>query len=159
MERIESFNVDHTKLKRGIYVSRLDSVGDSYVTTFDIRMKVPNEEPVIDVPALHTIEHLGATFLRNNKEWDEKTVYFGPMGCRTGCYVIFKGNLKSSEVVDIMKEMFQFIADYDGNIPGASAVECGNYLSMDLPMAKYESGKFVNEVLEVIKKENLNYPE
>jgi len=158
MKRIASFTVDHTRLKRGIYVSRQDTVGSKYVTTFDIRMKTPNAEPVLDVPALHTIEHIGATFLRNHPEWAEKTIYFGPMGCRTGCYVIFKGDLRSEEVVGIVKELFTFIAEFDGAIPGASAVECGNYLSQDLPMARYEARKYVSEVLQALTPENLVYP-
>ncbi len=158
MKRIESFTVDHTKLKRGLYVSRKDAVGSEYVTTFDIRMKTPNAEPVLDVPALHTIEHIGATFLRNHAEWAEKTVYFGPMGCRTGCYVIFKGDLRSEDAVEIVKELFAFIAEFDGAIPGASAVECGNYLSQDLPMARYEARKYLTEVLHALTPENLVYP-
>lgn len=158
MKRIESFTVDHTRLKRGLYVSRKDAVGSEYVTTFDIRMKTPNAEPVLDVPALHTIEHIGATFLRNHVEWAEKTVYFGPMGCRTGCYVIFKGDLSSENVVGIVKELFTFIAEFDGAIPGASAVECGNYLSQDLPMARYEAQKYLTEVLNRLTPENLTYP-
>ena len=158
MKRIASFTVDHTRLKRGLYVSRKDAVGAEYVTTFDIRMKTPNAEPVLDVPALHTIEHIGATFLRNHAEWAEKTVYFGPMGCRTGCYVIFKGDLNSGDAIGIVKELFTFIADFDGAIPGASAVECGNYLSQDLPMARYEARKYLNEVLCVLTPENLVYP-
>ena len=159
MERIASFTVDHNKLLRGLYVSRKDAVGAESVTTFDIRMKTPNQEPVIDVPALHTIEHLGATFLRNHAEWDEKTVYFGPMGCRTGCYVIFKGDLSSRDAVPIIKEMFSFIAEFEGDIPGASAVECGNYLDQNLPMARWEAKKYLEEVLENLKDENLVYPE
>ena len=159
MKRIASFSVDHTKLKRGLYVSRVDSVGGDYVTTFDIRMKEPNKEPVIDVPALHTIEHIGATFLRNHAEWDSKTVYFGPMGCRTGCYVLFKGKLESADVAEIIKEMFAFIAGFEGDIPGSTAVECGNYLSQDLPIAKYEANKYLTEVLNVLGPETMNYPD
>ena len=159
MKRIASFTVDHTRLKRGIYVSRQDTVGSEYVTTFDIRMKTPNTEPVLDVPALHTIEHIGATFLRNHAEWAEKTIYFGPMGCRTGCYVIFKGDLRSEDVVGIVKELFTFIAEFNGTIPGASAFECGNYLSQDLPMARYEARKYLNEVLLALTPENLAYPD
>ena len=158
MKRIASFTVDHTRLKRGLYVSRKDAVGAEYVTTFDIRMKTPNAEPVLDVPALHTIEHIGATFLRNHAEWAEKTVYFGPMGCRTGCYVIFKGDLNSEDAIGIVKELFTFITDFDGAIPGASAVECGNYLSQDLPMARYEARKYLTEVLHALTPENLTYP-
>ncbi|MDC7127365.1 MAG: S-ribosylhomocysteine lyase [Spirochaetales bacterium] len=158
MERIPSFSIDHTKLKRGLYVSRIDTIGKEYITTFDIRMKEPNNEPVLDVPVLHTIEHIGATFLRNDKDWAEKTVYLGPMGCRTGCYILFKGKLESSDIVDIMKQMFSFMADFKGEIPGTAPEECGNYLSHNLSMANYESRKFLTEVLEVIKPENLTYP-
>lgn len=159
MRKIESFTVDHLKLKRGIYVSRKDVVGEEVVTTFDIRMKEPNNEPVINTAELHAIEHLGATFLRNHPIWDEKTVYFGPMGCRTGYYVIFKGDLKSEDVVDIIKEMFVFIRDFEGDVPGADPKSCGNYQDMNLNMAKYEAKKFYDEVLVQIKEENLNYPE
>jgi len=157
MKKIESFQVNHLNLKRGIYVSRKDVVGDSTVTTFDIRMKEPNNEPVINTAELHTIEHLGATFLRNHPVYDNLTVYFGPMGCRTGFYVIFKGNLKSEDVVDIIKEMFSFIMNFEGEVPGADARSCGNYLDMNLTMAKYEAGKFYNEVLLILKEENLRY--
>ncbi|WMJ75752.1 MULTISPECIES: S-ribosylhomocysteine lyase [unclassified Sedimentibacter] len=157
MKKIESFQVNHLKLKRGIYVSRKDAVNDSAVTTFDIRMKEPNNEPVINTAELHAIEHLGATFLRNHAVYDKQTVYFGPMGCRTGFYVIFKGDLKSIDVVDIIKEMFKFIKDYEGEIPGADARSCGNYLDMNLPMAKYEASKFYNEVLLNLRDENLIY--
>ncbi len=159
MKKIESFQVNHLKLKRGIYVSRKDAVNDSAVTTFDIRMKEPNNEPVINTAELHAIEHLGATFLRNHAVYDKQTVYFGPMGCRTGFYVIFKGDLKSINVVDIIKEMFKFIKDYEGEIPGADPRSCGNYLDMNLPMAKYEAAKFYNDILINLKEENLSYPE
>lgn len=158
MEKIASFTIDHLKMVRGIYLSRLDEVGSDYVSTFDIRMKEPNREPVLDVPTLHAMEHLAATFLRNDPEWADKTVYFGPMGCRTGNYVLFKGKLKSGDIVDIMKKLFRFIADFEGEIPGASAKDCGNYLSMDLPMAKYESEKYLNEILNNLEEKNLNYP-
>lgn len=159
MKKIESFQVNHLILKRGIYVSRKDAVNDSAVTTFDIRMKEPNNEPVINTAELHAIEHLGATFLRNHAVYDKQTVYFGPMGCRTGFYVIFKGDLKSINVVDIIKEMFKFIKDYEGEIPGADPRSCGNYLDMNLPMAKYEAAKFYNDILINLKEENLSYPE
>ncbi len=158
MKKIESFQVNHLDLKRGIYVSRKDLVGENYVTTFDIRMKEPNKEPVMNTAEIHTIEHLAATFLRNHNIYNEKTVYFGPMGCRTGFYVIFKGDLKSNDVVDIMREMFEFIANYEGEVPGADARSCGNYLDMNLPMAKYEAKVFLNEILLNIKEENLIYP-
>lgn len=159
MKKIESFQVNHEKLKRGIYVSRKDRVGENIVTTFDIRMKEPNREPVINTAELHTIEHLGATFLRNHPVYDSSTIYFGPMGCRTGFYVIFSGDLSSRDVCDIIKEMFAFIMNYEGDVPGADALSCGNYQDMNLNMAKYEAGRFYNEVLCSLKDENLTYPE
>jgi S-ribosylhomocysteine lyase len=159
MEKIESFKVNHELLKRGLYVSRKDYDGDKVIaTTFDIRIKEPNREPVINMAELHTIEHLGATFLRNHPVYKDKTIYFGPMGCRTGFYVIFKGDLDSKDIVELMKEMFKFIANYEGDIPGADPKSCGNYLDQNLPMAKYEANKFYNEVLLSIKEENLVYP-
>ena len=161
MEKIESFKVNHELLKRGIYVSRKDydnNTNDVIATTFDIRMKEPNREPVINIAELHTIEHLGATFLRNHPIYKNETIYFGPMGCRTGFYVIFKGELNSNNIIDIMKEMFSFIAQYEGEIPGADAKSCGNYLDQNLAMAKYEANKFLNEILVDIKDENLVYP-
>lgn len=157
MKKIESFQVNHLNLKRGLYVSRRDVVGEQYLTTFDIRMKEPNNAPVMNTAEIHTIEHLAATFLRNHNIYDEKTVYFGPMGCRTGFYVIFKGDLKSVDIVSIMREMFEFIANYEGEVPGADARSCGNYLDMNLPMAKYEAKLFLNEILLNIKEENLYY--
>lgn len=158
MKKIESFQVNHLNLKRGIYVSRKDLVGESSVTTFDIRMKQPNKEPVINTAESHAIEHIGATFLRNHPIYDNLTLYFGPMGCRTGFYVMFKGDLVSLDVVAIIKEMFEFIMNYEGDIPGADAMSCGNYLDMNLPMAKYEAAKFYNEVLCNLKEKNLTYP-
>lgn len=159
MKKIESFQVNHLNLKRGIYVSRKDLVGGQYITTFDIRTKEPNKEPVMNTAEIHTIEHLAATFLRNHNIYNEKTVYFGPMGCRTGFYVIFKGDLKSEDIIDIMREMFEFVANYEGEVPGADAKSCGNYLDMNLPMAKYEAKLFLSDVLLNIKEENLYYPE
>jgi len=161
MEKIESFKVNHELLKRGIYVSRKDYdniTGEVIATTFDVRIKEPNREPVINIAELHTIEHLGATFLRNHDEYKKETIYFGPMGCRTGFYVIFKGDLNSKDIIEIMKEMFKFIADYEGEVPGADSKSCGNYLDQNLPMAKYEASKFYNEILCNIKEENLVYP-
>ena len=158
MKKITSFTIDHNKLVRGIYLSRLDEVGNDFVSTFDIRMKEPNREPVLDVPTLHAMEHLAATFLRNDKEWADKTIYFGPMGCRTGNYVLFKGKLEPEDIVGIMKDMFSYIADYEGEIPGASAKDCGNFQSMDLAMAKFEARKYIDEVLENISYNNTNYP-
>ena len=159
MEKIESFKVNHELLKRGLYVSRKDYDNDVVIaTTFDIRVKEPNREPVMNTAELHTIEHLGATFLRNHPVYKNETIYFGPMGCRTGFYVIFKGNLDSKDIIDIMKEMFKFIADYEGDVPGADPRSCGNYLDQNLPIAKYEANKFYNEVLLNLKEENLIYP-
>ena len=150
--------VDHNKLLRGIYVSRVDEVGDDYVTTFDIRMKEPNREPVIDIPALHTIEHLAATYLRNNEQWKDRVVYFGPMGCRTGCYLLLKGRLESRDVLELIKQVYRFMSNYEDAVPGAAARDCGNYLNHDLTMTRWESDKFYREVLENIKEENLRYP-
>ena len=160
MEKIESFKVNHEILKRGIYVSRKDynTSNEVIATTFDIRIKEPNREPVINISELHTIEHLGATFLRNHPVYKNETIYFGPMGCRTGFYVILKGDLESKDIIDIMKEMFTFIAEYEGEIPGADAKSCGNYLDQNLPMAKYEAQKFYKEVLENMEQENMVYP-
>ena len=158
MKKIPSFTIDHDKLLRGIYVSRKDSVGGDTVTTFDIRMKEPNREPALHQGALHTIEHLAATFLRNDKEWQDRIGYWGPMGCLTGNYLLLKGDLESRDIVDLMTRTFRFIADYDGEIPGAAPKDCGNYLLQDLPMARYEAKKYLTEVLEVIKEENLVYP-
>ena len=159
MERIASFQVDHKKLNRGIYVSRLDEINGNYLTTFDVRVKLPNREPVMNIAEMHTMEHLGATFLRNHEVWKNEVIYFGPMGCRTGFYVILKGKLKSIDIVELIKEMFDFISKYEGKIPGATEVECGNYLDQNLPMARYESKKFLEETLKNIKEENLNYPD
>ncbi len=158
MEQIASFTIDHEKMSRGIFVSRQDKVGSEIVTTFDIRLKEPNREPVLDMPTLHTMEHLGATFLRNHKIWKDKTIYFGPMGCRTGFYIIFVGDLSSHDAVDIVTEMFDFFIDFEGDIPGATPKECGNYSEQNLNMAQWESRKFKREVLQNLKSENLNYP-
>lgn len=157
MEKIASFTIDHLKLLPGIYVSRKDNVGDSVVTTFDIRMTRPNFEPVMNTAEIHTIEHLAATFLRNHKEYGSRTVYFGPMGCRTGFYLLLAGDYKSADIVELMKEMFTFIRDYHDEVPGASAKDCGNYLDMNLPMANYLADKFLKEVLENIDESRLNY--
>lgn len=158
MKTIPSFTIDHLRLLRGIYVSRKDQVGNEVVTTFDIRMKEPNREPALHVGAIHTIEHLAATYLRNHPVWADKIVYWGPMGCLTGNYLLMKGDLNSADIVELMKETFRFIADYEGEVPGAQAKDCGNYLLHDLPMAKLESAKFLHEVLEQITDKNLNYP-
>ena len=159
MERIASFQVDHVRLNRGLYVSRIDEINGNYLTSFDIRMKLPNREPVINIAGLHTMEHLGATFLRNHPIWKEQIVYFGPMGCRTGFYLILKGKLESKDIVELMKELYKFMAEFKGDIPGATAIECGNYLDQNLPMANYEAKKYLEETLENLGEENLNYPE
>lgn len=161
MEKIESFRVNHILLERGIYVSRkdYDNSGAVMATTFDIRLKKPNREPVVNIAELHTIEHLGATFLRNHDKYKNKTIYFGPMGCRTGFYLILKGDLSSRDALPIVKEMFEFMTDYEGEIPGADAISCGNYLDQNLPMAKYEAHKFLSETLENITDSQLVYPE
>lgn len=157
MEKIPSFTVDHNKLLTGVYVSRQDRVGQEIVTTFDVRMKRPNLEPVIDVPALHTIEHLAATFLRNHKEWKERVIYFGPMGCRTGNYLILSGDLKPMDIQPLLIELYTFMADFEGDIPGATAKDCGNYQSMNLSMAKYESKAFLDVLNNLSEKKTL-YP-
>jgi S-ribosylhomocysteine lyase len=157
MEKIASFQIDHLRLKPGLYVSRQDQFGDTVLTTFDMRFKEPNKEPVIDMPALHTIEHLGATFLRSNTEWADKTVYFGPMGCRTGFYVILEGKRTSSEVLSLIRELMDWIIVFDGPIPGAHPAECGNYSEQNLNMAKWEAARY-GMILKNAGKENLNYP-
>ena len=159
MEKIASFTIDHIKLQPGVYVSRKDHIGDEVITTFDLRMTSPNEEPVMNTAEMHTIEHLAATFLRNHKEYGTKTVYFGPMGCRTGFYPLLAGDYESLDIVDLMVEMFTFIRDFKGEVPGASAKDCGNYLDMNLGMANYLAKKYLDEVLIDIKPERLVYPE
>jgi len=158
MDKIASFTIDHNRLLRGIYVSRKDTVGDSVVTTFDIRMKEPNREPALHPGALHTIEHLAATYLRNSPEWRDRIVYWGPMGCLTGNYLLLRGDYTSRDIVDLMCRTFRFIADYEGEIPGAAPADCGNWLLHDLPMARWEARKYLEEVLEVIDDEHLTYP-
>ena len=159
MEKIASFTINHNLLKRGIYVSRQDKVGEETITTFDIRMKEPNREPVLHQGAIHTIEHLAATYLRNDNEWKDKIIYWGPMGCLTGNYLILRGDYKSKDIVELMQRTFDFVAKFEGEIPGAQAKDCGNYLLHDLPMAKLESEKYLNEVLLKITDQNLIYPE
>ncbi len=158
MEKITSFTIDHLKLLPGVYVSRKDMVGDRVVTTFDIRMTRPNFEPVINTAELHAIEHLGATFLRNHKEWGENILYFGPMGCRTGFYLLLNGDYESKDIVSLLKEMFAFIKDFEGEVPGACAKDCGNYLDINLPMAKYIAKRYLNDVLVNITNDRLVYP-
>ena len=158
MEKIPSFTINHLTLKRGIYVSRQDKVGNEVVTTFDVRMKEPNNEPTLHQGSIHSIEHLAATFLRNDEEWKDRIIYWGPMGCLTGNYLIVKGNLTSADVLELMRRTFRFIADYEGEIPGATPKDCGNYLLQDLPMARWEARKYLEEVLEKMTDENLHYP-
>lgn len=159
MQKITSFTIDHIKLQPGVYVSRKDPVGGSMITTFDIRMTSPNEEPVMNTAEMHVIEHLGATFLRNHTEFGSKIIYFGPMGCRTGFYLLLAGDYESKDIVSLMTEMFEFIRDYKDEVPGACARDCGNYLDMNLPMANYLANRFLTQVLTDIKAERLVYPD
>ncbi len=159
MEKIASFTVNHLDLLPGIYVSRKDYVGKEVLTTFDLRMTRPNKEPVMDTAAIHALEHLGATFLRNDAEWKERVIYFGPMGCRTGFYLILAGDLESRDILDLLGRMFQFVIDFEGEIPGASARDCGNYLDMNLSMAKYYAKNYVCQVLEGNIEERMCYPQ
>lgn len=158
MEKIASFQVNHLTLLPGVYVSRRDYAKDAVITTFDLRMKQPNQEPVMNTAEMHTIEHLGATFLRNHKEFGSKTIYFGPMGCRTGFYLLLSGDYSSEDIVPLMKELFTFIRDFNDEVPGASPRDCGNYLDMNLPMTKLLADKYLKEVLEGISEERLIYP-
>ena len=159
MEKIASFTIDHLKLQPGIYVSRKDQVGGSVITTFDLRMTSPNEEPVMNTAELHAIEHLAATFLRNHPTFGDKIIYFGPMGCRTGNYLLLNGDYKSRDIVPLITETFEFIRDFQGEIPGASPRDCGNYLDMNLPMAKYLASRYLDNVLYHITPDRLVYPE
>jgi len=158
MKTIASFTIDHLRLLPGIYVSRVDSVGSETITTFDLRLTQPNKEPVMNTAEMHTIEHLAATFLRNHAEYGSKVIYFGPMGCRTGFYLLLAGNYTSRDIVPLMIELFEFIRDFHDNVPGASAIECGNYLDMNLPMANYLAKRYLREVLYEISEERLEYP-
>lgn len=158
MEKITSFTIDHIRLQPGLYVSRKDRVGEETVTTFDLRVTSPNEEPVMNTAEMHTIEHLAATYLRNDPEWKNKVLYFGPMGCRTGFYLLIAGNYTSADVLDLVKRCFVFISDFSGDVPGASPRDCGNYLDMNLPMANYW-GRRYSELLKNIDKSRLVYPE
>lgn len=157
MEKIASFTVDHLRLLPGIYVSRKDTLASDVITTFDLRMTRPNFEPVMNTAEIHAIEHLGATYLRNHKEFGQKTIYFGPMGCRTGFYLLLKGDYESKDIVELMIELYKFIKDYEGEIPGQRPKDCGNYLDMNLAMAKYLADKYL-EVLLNISEKNLIYP-
>ena len=159
MEKIASFTIDHIRLKPGVYVSRRDTVGKEIITTFDLRMTSPNEEPVMNTAEVHTIEHLGATFLRNHPDYKDKTIYFGPMGCRTGIYLLLAGDYTSADIVPLMIEMYEFIRDYRGEVPGASPKDCGNYLDMNLPMANWLAKRYLEQVLYHITDAQLNYPQ
>lgn len=158
MEKITSFTIDHIKLQPGLYVSRKDKAGAETVTTFDLRLTKPNDEPVMNTAEVHTIEHLGATFLRNHPEFKDRVLYFGPMGCRTGFYLLLSGDYESADILPLIKEMFQFISTFEGEVPGASAKDCGNYLDMNLPMARFYAKKYLREVLDDPKDSQLNYP-
>lgn len=159
MEKITSFTIDHLNLLPGVYVSRKDPVGSEIITTFDLRMTRPNMEPVMNTAELHTIEHLAATFLRNHKAYGNKIIYFGPMGCRTGCYLLLSGDYSSNDILPLVIEMFEFIRDFEGEVPGASAKDCGNYLDMNLGMAKYLADRYLKTVLYAIDEKQLNYPQ
>ena len=159
MEKIASFTIDHLKLVPGVYVSRKDTIGKEVITTFDLRMTSPNDEPVMNTAEVHTIEHLAATFLRNHPVYGDKTIYFGPMGCRTGFYLLLAGNLTSKEILPLMIEMFEVIRDFNGEVPGASPKDCGNYLDMNLPMANYLAKRYLDNVLYNIDDSRLVYPE
>ena len=159
MEKIASFTIDHLRLVPGVYVSRKDTIGKEVITTFDLRMTSPNDEPVMNTAEVHTIEHLATTFLRNHPVYANKTIYFGPMGCRTGFYLLLAGNLTSKEIIPLMIEMFEFIRDFNGEVPGASPKDCGNYLDMNLPMANYLAKRYLDNVLYNIDDSCLVYPE
>ena len=158
MEKITSFTINHIRLVPGLYVSRKDRVGAETVTTFDLRLTSPNDEPVLNTAEVHTIEHLAATYLRNEPQWKEKVLYFGPMGCRTGFYLLLAGDYASGDVLELVKNCFRFVANFSGDVPGASAKDCGNYLDMNLPMAKYW-GKRYADLLEHATDAQLIYPE
>ena len=158
MEKITSFTIDHIRLQPGLYVSRKDAVGTETVTTFDLRLTSPNEEPVMNTAEVHTIEHLAATYLRNEPQWKDRVLYFGPMGCRTGFYLLLKGDLSSREVLPLVQDCFAFIGAFQDEVPGASAKDCGNYLDMNLPMANYWGKKYA-KLLETVGEDRLQYPE
>ncbi len=159
MEKIASFTVNHLTLLPGVYVSRKDRVGEEVITTFDLRMTRPNFEPVMNTAEVHTLEHLGATFMRNHKEYKEKVIYFGPMGCRTGFYLVLAGDYTSKDIMPLVKAMFSFMKDFEGEVPGAAARDCGNYLDMNLNMAKYVAKRYYDEVLCNITDDRLVYPQ
>ena len=157
METIKSFTVDHKRLLPGVYVSRKDSTGHAVVTTFDIRMTRPKFEPVMNTAEIQTLEHLGATFLRKHEEWGDKIIYFGPMGCRTGFYLLLAGDYESEDIISLLREMFEFVCHFEGEIPGAAPEACGNYLDQNLPMAKYLAEKYLEHVLTGITPDRRKY--
>lgn len=159
MEKIASFTIDHIKLEPGVYVSRKDYVRAEVITTFDLRMTSPNDEPVMNTAEVHTLEHLGATFLRNDKEYKEKVIYFGPMGCRTGFYLLLAGDYESKDIVELVTRMYEFMRDFKGEVPGASAKDCGNYLDMNLGMANYLAKRYLENTLYGIDEKHLVYPQ
>lgn len=160
MKKIASFTIDHTRLEPGIFLSRRDTTpwGD-VISTFDIRLTRPNREPAVDGAALHTIEHLAATFLRNHPQWAPRVIYWGPMGCLTGSYLLLSGELTSADILPLMRETFEFIAGFEGDIPGATARDCGNYTYNNLPEARRVARRFLDEILAAPAHENLNYPD
>jgi S-ribosylhomocysteine lyase len=157
MEKIASFQIDHLRLKPGLYVSRKDKFANLIITTFDLRIKEPNKEPVLDQPALHTIEHLCATFLRSSEEWGEKIIYFGPMGCRTGFYLILGEDYDSKDILPLLLEMLEWIDKFEGDVPGASPIECGNWREQNIEIAKWECKRYA-ALLKNAGKENFEYP-
>ena len=159
MEKITSFTIDHIKLEPGVYVSRKDHVGQEVITTFDLRMTSPHDEPVMNTAEMHTIEHLAATYLRNHPQFGDKTIYFGPMGCRTGFYLLLAGDYESRDVVKLVTELYEFIRDFNDEVPGASAKDCGNYLDMNLGMANYLADRYLKQTLYNIDEAHLVYPE
>ena len=159
MNKIASFTIDHIKLQPGLYVSRKDYIGAEVITTFDIRMTSPNEEPVMNTAELHAIEHLAATFLRNDEEYKDRVIYFGPMGCRTGNYLLLAGDYESKDIVPLMTRTFEFVRDFTGDVPGAAPKDCGNYLDMNPGMAKYLAAKYLDNVLYTLTPAKLNYPQ
>lgn len=159
MEKITSFTIDHIKLEPGVYVSRKDHVGQEVITTFDLRMTSPNDEPVMNTAEVHTIEHLAATYLRNHPQFGDKTIYFGPMGCRTGFYLLLAGDYESKDIVELVTAMYEFIRDFKDEVPGASAKDCGNYLDMNLGMANYLADRYLKQTLYNIDEAHLVYPE
>ena len=158
MDLIPSFSVDHTKIVPGIFESRVDTLGSETVTTFDVRLKRPNAEPEIAPAAMHTIEHVVATYLRNHPDWKDKLIYWGPMGCLTGFYIIVKGRPAAADMYPIVLKAFRYMSEYEGDVPGATPENCGKYLMHDLPMAKWEAKKYVEYLLSADKSRIFEYP-